>query len=413
MQWIRNNIRNVKCRQVGSITVLFRDQISFLKTGLLFSLFICVLFLAPSRSLQGQSDVLNIGDPAPPLKVQAWLKGRPVHQFERGKVYILEFWATWCKPCLASMPHLSALAEEYKEKAVFLGINVHEKKNTSLPQLQHFTDSLGKKMNYPVAVDHTGWMVQHWLDATGERDNGIPNTIVVDANGKIAWIGHPMKLDKVLPAIINNNWNHANEAHNRTRAFALREKDAEAGEYLNRFVADPFVSGDKGNPDSALYIIEELTHKEPALRFMPRIAFHTFSSLLKTNREKAVSYGAGLLQQTENTEPDCYAIIDVIKYYSAKMKLPPAIYQLGARAYQLRISQFVFPELVNLPGLYQKMAEWYWLAGDKQMAIRSIHTALSLISNVEAYAKTETAELELQLRLYTADNTMINVGQKE
>ncbi len=41
------------------------------------------------------SPTLHIGDPAPPIKVQTWLRGEPITQFEKGKVYVVEFWASW------------------------------------------------------------------------------------------------------------------------------------------------------------------------------------------------------------------------------------------------------------------------------------------------------------------------------
>ena len=65
----------------------------------------------PAPSLKG-------GDPAPPLKVSKWLQGEPVKAFEPGKVYVVEFWATWCGPCIAFMPHLAELQAEYKDKSV-------------------------------------------------------------------------------------------------------------------------------------------------------------------------------------------------------------------------------------------------------------------------------------------------------
>ena len=41
---------------------------------------------------------LTLGDAAPPLQVREWLKGTPVQKFEKGRVYVVEFWATWCRP---------------------------------------------------------------------------------------------------------------------------------------------------------------------------------------------------------------------------------------------------------------------------------------------------------------------------
>ena len=76
-------------------------------------LLLCVIAIA-TRAQNEQHPSLNIGDPAPPLRIREWIKGEPVQGFEKGHVYILEFWATWCRPCIAAMPHLSALAEKRK-----------------------------------------------------------------------------------------------------------------------------------------------------------------------------------------------------------------------------------------------------------------------------------------------------------
>ena len=85
-----------------------------------------LLFLAtPVLGMQGVAEpTLVVGSVAPDLNVESWLsKGNgdrfpEVTKFEAGKVYIVEFWATWCPPCVASMPHLSELQEKYEAKGV-------------------------------------------------------------------------------------------------------------------------------------------------------------------------------------------------------------------------------------------------------------------------------------------------------
>ena len=168
-----------------------------------FHLFLLLCIIAITAQAQDdQSPSLNIGDPAPPLRVREWLKGTPVQQFEKGNVYVLEFWATWCGPCNAAMPHLSALAAEYKDRVTISGIDVYESKNTFMEKVKAFVDSMGSRMEYHVAAEDSNFMEVDWFDASGTR--GIPMSFVVNGDGRLAWIGHPKDLDEVLPKIVNN-----------------------------------------------------------------------------------------------------------------------------------------------------------------------------------------------------------------
>jgi thiol-disulfide isomerase/thioredoxin len=55
---------------------------------------------------------LAIGDNAPAISIDHWVKGEDFDTFEDGQVYVMEFWATWCGPCITTMPHLSGLHAE-------------------------------------------------------------------------------------------------------------------------------------------------------------------------------------------------------------------------------------------------------------------------------------------------------------
>jgi thiol-disulfide isomerase/thioredoxin len=142
------------------------------------------------------SAALKSGDDAPKVKVGSWAQGEGVKEFEGDKVYIVEFWATWCGPCVAAIPHLNETYKKHKaEGLVVVGSNLGEDAAT----VSKFVKGMAGKMTYNVAVDDPadgGWMAKHWLTAAGQ--NGIPCAFVVSKKGKIAFIGHPMELKESL-----------------------------------------------------------------------------------------------------------------------------------------------------------------------------------------------------------------------
>ncbi|WZO95982.1 redoxin family protein [Isosphaeraceae bacterium EP7] len=169
-----------------------------------------IAWAAPVVASAGE--ILNVGDPAPPLTVSKWVKGEKFDTFEPGKTYVVEFWATWCGPCRASIPHVTELAHKYKEKGVrFVGVDVWEN-DTDL--VEPFLKEMGDKMDYGVALDavaeksepNEGGMAKGWLKAAEE--NGIPTSFIIN-DGKIAWIGHPMEMDKPLEKIVAGDWDAA------------------------------------------------------------------------------------------------------------------------------------------------------------------------------------------------------------
>ena len=72
---------------------------------------------SPLLSRGGAEDGV-IGKPPPPIQVAKWVKGEPLQEFEKGKVYVVDFWATWCGPCIAAIPHLTRLRERHGGKEI-------------------------------------------------------------------------------------------------------------------------------------------------------------------------------------------------------------------------------------------------------------------------------------------------------
>ena len=152
---------------------------------------------------------LKVGDPAPEMTIAEWVKGEPVKGFEPGKVYVVEFWATWCGPCIAGMPHLSHLQKQYKDKGLTIIGVTSEDPNNSLEGVRAMVKEKGDTMGYTVAWDTERKTNTAFMRAA--RQNGIPCSFVVDKGGKIAFIGHPMFLDPILEKVVAGTWDYSTD----------------------------------------------------------------------------------------------------------------------------------------------------------------------------------------------------------
>jgi thiol-disulfide isomerase/thioredoxin len=159
-----------------------------------------LLALITGTALAAAADpTLKVGDPAPKLQTGKWVQGDPVKEFQKGKAYIVEFWATWCGPCRASIPHVNEIYNQFKGKGlVVIGQNCWERDDSKVAP---FVEQMGDKMTYRVALDDKtdggkGKMADAWMAAAGRK--GIPSAFLVDTQGRIAWIGHPMQLKEPI-----------------------------------------------------------------------------------------------------------------------------------------------------------------------------------------------------------------------
>jgi thiol-disulfide isomerase/thioredoxin len=154
----------------------------------------CLVALAVS-TVSAQS--LKIGDAAPALRQGAYVQGEPVVAFEQGKVYVVEFWATWCGPCVDSIPHVNKLQLKHADSVVVIGQNVWEQDES---KVKPFIEKMGEKMTYRVALDADGAMAETWMKAAGQ--DGIPAAFIIDQQGQLAWVGHPMQMDEPLAQVL-------------------------------------------------------------------------------------------------------------------------------------------------------------------------------------------------------------------
>jgi thiol-disulfide isomerase/thioredoxin len=117
----------------------------------------------------------------------------------KGKVVVIDFWATWCGPCVAEMPNMKKLYAEYKDKGVeFIGVSL------DAPKEEGGLDALKKF----VAENHITWP-QYYQGKGWEGEfsrswgiNAIPAVFIVDADGKLYSVEARGKLDTLIPELL-------------------------------------------------------------------------------------------------------------------------------------------------------------------------------------------------------------------
>jgi uncharacterized protein (TIGR03435 family) len=155
---------------------------------------IVTLILSSLTPSHAQIPSIRIGDPAPEIKLEKLLQAPPDAQTAatslKGKVVVLEFWATWCLPCVPAIQHLNQVAAKFKDKPVQF-IAITDEGDESL-----VTKFLNEQ---PIR----GWV---GLDTDGSvfsayKPGGRPHTVLVDLNGKIAAITYA---EKVTAAVLDD-----------------------------------------------------------------------------------------------------------------------------------------------------------------------------------------------------------------
>jgi thiol-disulfide isomerase/thioredoxin len=162
-------------------------------------LLICPLVLmlgasaaVPARAADAQLRPWPAGKATPALHL-AGLDGKPwTLEALRGKVVVLNFWASWCGPCVEELPVLNGLARAYPDKVAVVGANYKEPLDT----IEGF--AAAHPFAYPVLRDRGGEMFKAWTAGV------MPTTILVDRQGRARWrsVGEIAAADTRLQAAI-------------------------------------------------------------------------------------------------------------------------------------------------------------------------------------------------------------------
>jgi peroxiredoxin len=118
-----------------------------------------------------------VDHPAPAFTVKPITSDKPVSLADlRGRVVLLEFWATWCEPCDRQIPHLNAWHKKYAAK----GLAILALSDEEADKVQQYAQQ--NHLNYPIATDPDDRVRSQFLVS------GLPTTILIDKTGVVRYV---------------------------------------------------------------------------------------------------------------------------------------------------------------------------------------------------------------------------------
>lgn len=312
---------------------------------------------------------LNVGDPAPRLRVKEFVKGEPVKELTKGNVYVVEFWATWCGPCRATIPHLTELQKEHPD-VTFIGVSVYENDQKAV---KPFVEEMKGKMEYRVAMDDVpeggkrgdGPMAKDWMDAAGQ--DGIPTAFIVNGDGRVAWVGHPTQMDKPLKEVVAGTW----DLKAATVAFKEEMAEKRAVRELRTKLVKARQSGDT---KALLAVLDEGIAQHAKLE--PQLGLLKFQTLAAEadSRKEALEYGRHLIKDVFGENAQALNAVAWVVVDPQKKKPADALLRLALRAAKQADEKTGHKDA----GVCDTLARAYFLAGDVAKAVEVQEHALEL-----------------------------------
>ncbi|MDQ8186600.1 TlpA disulfide reductase family protein [Pelagicoccus sp. SDUM812002] len=118
-----------------------------------------------------------IGKPGPEFHAQEWISEKPEME---GKYLLVDFWATWCGPCIRAIPHMNELHTEFQDRLTIVGLS-----NESRQKVESMKSP---EMEYYSALDPSSRMAGFF------EIRSIPHVVLMDPEGIVVYKGHPAYL---------------------------------------------------------------------------------------------------------------------------------------------------------------------------------------------------------------------------
>jgi tetratricopeptide (TPR) repeat protein len=204
---------------------------------------------------------VKVGEQAPELQIDSWINKGPVKLSDgKGKkIYVIEFWTTKSKESLKAMPFLHKLNGQYKDLTI---VSISTERADAV---KSFIVKY-KKINFAIAIDKKSKTFNSYMQGNGK----VPTAFIVNKNGDVAWIGHPLDLSLPLKRIITGKFDikkslRQKEIYHKIQILMSQKKYTESLKVIDDEL--------KKNPDEVQFIalktfvLFKLNKKVKALEF--------------------------------------------------------------------------------------------------------------------------------------------------